>query len=228
MRLFYFLLVLMLSLFGVAQKKENTAYTIRGAIGIPKTVSSRLFSSAFKGVVEGNLSVNAKVFKHFYVGLGYQGSFFENNKIIFVNQVSAKASIPYDTKLLLNSGFLKIGYDYFFSERGYVSTGLNIGYTSANYKNVLSDSSLSNQPFIGPQFSTPFVQPEFSINFLTDEDALVNFSILIAYNNLFYRFDPKAPRLAQFKPMSDFYQQNRNKYIMSWINIGFGFNVLIK
>ena len=216
------------SLTAQQKQKQNAPFTIRGTVGIPKTVSSRLFSTAFKGVVEANLSANARIFKNVFAGLGYQNSFFQNNKDIFINQVTAKASVPYDTKLMLNSVFLKIGYDYFFSDKGYVTCALNAGYSFANYSKILSDTSKANMPFVGPKFSAPFIQPEFSINFLTDDEALINFSLMIAYNNLLYQFNPKAPRLCQFKPMSEFYQQNRNSYWMSWINIGFGFNVLIK
>ncbi|MEI6022155.1 MAG: hypothetical protein WCR21_13590 [Bacteroidota bacterium] len=205
--------------------KQSAAFTIRGNVGIPKAITSKLFSTCFTGVVESNLSANVRLFQNFYAGIGYQNSFFQNNKLIFLNQVTAKAAIPYDTKLMINSGFLKIGYDQFFSDIGYFSYALNAGYSFAGYKNVIRDSSLKNQPFVGKNFSGAFVQPEFSVNFIAED--LLSFSLMISYNNLLYHFDPKAPHLAHFQAASDLVQGHHNKYIMSWINFGFGFNILI-
>ncbi len=218
-------LVLTANLFGQDKTKQNAAFTIRGNVGIPKSVSSQVFNTCFKGVVESNLSANARVFKNMFVGVGYQNSFFQNNKLIFLNHISPSAAVPYDTKLMINSGFLKIGYDQFFSEIGYFSYALNAGYAFAQYKNVIPDTSFKNMPAVGNKFSAPFLQPEFSVNFIAED--LLSFSLMISYNNLFYNFDPKAPRMAHFQAVSDLMQGHHNKYIMSWINFGFGFNILI-
>jgi len=227
MRIVFIFILLCYHLIFSAQTKlkQNAPFTIRGKIGIPKTLSSKLFNTCFKGVVESNLSLNGRVFNNVFAGLGYENSFFQNNKYIFKNQITPQASIPYDTKLLIHSGFVKIGYDYFFSEIGYVSCAINTGYSFATFNNVLKDTSIRNQPLVSDKFAAPFIQPEFGINFIAED--ILSFSFMISYNNLLYHFDPKAPRFAHFAEVTELVKTNRNKYFMSWINIGFGFNILI-
>jgi hypothetical protein len=65
------------------------------------------------------------------------------------------------------------------------------------------------------------LQPEIAVNFLTDRR--LSFSIILSYTTLFYFYDPKAPRFNQFEEINDL----SNKAVMGWINIGFGFNILI-
>jgi hypothetical protein len=206
--------------------KQTAPFTIRGNVGIPRNISSRLFNTCFKGVVESNLSANARLFQDVYAGLGYQNTFFQNDKSIFRNQVTPKASVPYDTKLLMNSVFFKMGYDKFFSDIGYYSFAVNSGYTFAKYVGVLPDTSFRNQPYVAKDFSAPYLQPEFSVNFIAEEK--LSFSLMLSYTTLFYRFDPKAPRMAHFQEVYSQVQAHHNKYVMSWFNFGFGFNVLIK
>ncbi len=227
MRITFIFILVSFNLILSAQSKlkQNAAFTIRGNVGIPKTISSKLFNTCFKGVVESNLSANVRVFNNVFAGLGYQNSFFQNNKYIFKNQITPQTTLPYDTKLLIHSGFIKIGYDYFFSEIGYISCAINTGYGFAAFNKVLTDTSINNQPYVNTKFNAPFIQPEFGVNFIAED--ILSFSFMISYNNMLYRFDPKAPRFAHFQQVSELVKANRNKYIMSWLNIGFGFNILI-
>jgi hypothetical protein len=217
-------LVLLLSVFfsfsaySQSAKKENAPITIRGVIGIARATSSQQFRQSFAGLYEANISLNFKVKKQFFIGAGYQSTFFKNNEAIQYKYYNA--SIPYNTQLVGNSGFIKLGYDQFL-EKVYMSYALNVGYSFFQYKNVNQDSSLANQPFVGTSFSAPYLQPEIAVNFLTDRT--LSFSIILSYTTLFYFYDPKAPRFNQFEEINDL----SNNAIMSWINIGFGFNILI-
>jgi len=212
---------LFLSLFGFCQKEgqENALFTIRGNIGIPRVVGSQTFRTCFAGLYEGNLSLNLRLFGNFFAGIGYQNSQFQNNKFLKFRYFNA--SIPYNTRLMVNSPFVKIGYDKFFSDKGYVTFALNSGIMLNNYFNVNADTSNSNRPYVLQDFSAPFVQPEFAVNFQVDK--LLSFSLMLNYTTLFYKFDPKAPRFNHFPEVRD----TRNRYYMNWFNIGFGFNVLI-
>jgi hypothetical protein len=199
-------------------KKENAPVTIRGVIGISRATSSQQFRQSFDGVFEANISLNFKVKKQFFIGAGYQSDFFKNKETIQYKNYNA--SIPYNTQLVGNSAYVKLGYDQFL-EKVYMSYALNVGYSFFQYKNVNQDSSLANQPFVGISFSAPYLQPEIAVNFLTDRR--LSFSIILSYTTLFYFYDPKAPRFNQFEEINDL----SNKAVMGWINIGFGFNILI-
>lgn len=206
--------------------KKNAPVTVRGIVGIPRTISSKMLRTSFSGVYEANLSVNARLFNNFFAGLGYQNSYFQNNKAVFVyyqvpsSQKTAGASLSYNTKMMGHGGFLKLGYDKFF-DKGYVSYSLNTGYVKMSYINVNDDSSTVNLPFDPKDFTAPFVQPEIAVNFMADRS--LSFSLILSYTTLIYTFNPKAPRFAHIQQV----QEQSNNYYMSWISIGFGFNVLI-
>jgi hypothetical protein len=90
-----------------------------------------------------------------------------------------------------------------------------------NYFNVNADTSNANKPFVLKDFSAPFVQPEVSLNFIVEKH--LSFSLMLSYTTLFYKFDPKAPRFAQFQEI----KSSSNNYFMGWMNIGFGFHILL-
>lgn len=215
------ILIVCFSLLGYAQKEgqENALVTIRGNIGIPRVVGSEMFRTSFAGLYETNLSVNLKLFNNFFVGIGYQNTQFQNNK--FLKYQFFNASIPYNTRLLSNGAFIKIGYDKFFSDKGYATFSINSGLMMDKYINVNADTSLSNRPYGLRDFSAPYIQPETSINFIVEKHLA--FSIMLSYTTMFTKFDPKAPRFAQFQDIRD----TRNRYFMNWINFGFGFTILL-
>lgn len=199
--------------------KQNALFTVRGNIGIPRTISSKMFQNAFSGIAEGNLSFNARLFDNFFVGLGYQMSYFQNNK--FLKFQYFNNSIPYNTRLTGNAGFVKLGYDQFFSEKGYISYSINSGVMQYNYSFVNLDTNINNKPYGKLLFLSPYIQPEISANFIVDNT--LSFSIMLSYTTLFNKFDPKSPRFNHFEEI----RTSSNRYYMSWLNIGFGFNVLI-
>ncbi|MDO8998725.1 MAG: hypothetical protein Q7W45_03095 [Bacteroidota bacterium] len=215
------LLIVCFSFLGFSQsdKKENALFTIRGNIGIPRVIGSQMFRTTFAGLYEANLSANVKLFDNFFIGVGYQNTQFQNNK--FLKFQYFNASIPYNTRLLSSGIFLKLGYDKFFSDKNYASFSLNSGLMLNEYFNVNADTSKSNKPFGLLNFTAPYVQPEVSLNFTVEKH--LSFSILLSYTTMFYKYDPKAPRFNQFQEVKD----SRNRYFMNWINIGFGFNILL-
>lgn len=209
------------------QKKQNAFFTIRGNIGIPKSLSSSMFRTAFNGVYEANLSLNFRLFSNFFAGLGYQNTLFQNNKKVFAyyqvktpSGAQTGAFLSYNTKIMCNAGFVKLGYDAFF-EKGYVTYALNTGFMLANYMNVVPDTNVANLPRRPTNFTAPYVQPEIAVHFLADRS--LSFSVMLGYTTLFYKFDPKAPRFNDIQEVVE----KHNRYFISWLNIGFGFNIHI-
>jgi hypothetical protein len=214
-------LIICSSLLTFSQKEgqENALFTIRGNIGIPRVVGSQMFRTCFAGLYEGNLSLNVRLFSNFFVGVGYQNTQFQNNK--FLKFQYFNASIPYNTRLLCNGTFVKLGYDKFFSDKGYATFSLNSGLMLNNYFNVNADTALSNRPYGILDFSAPYFQPEVSINFIVEKHLA--FSIMLSHTTMVSKFDPKAPRFAHFQEVKD----AKNGSFMNWINIGFGFTILL-
>jgi hypothetical protein len=221
------IIVLLLSFGLSAQTIKRTApYSLRGSVGIPRTLASGMFRTAFNGVYEVSLSANARIFGNFFVGIGAQNTNFVNNKNvfktkIFIDNTAGKAvAIAYDTHLNCIGGFMKIGYDKFF-EKGYFTFALNTGFMDAKYQNVNPDMAKENQPFAAQKFQSAYLEPEVSVNFLTD--GRLTFSMLFCYGSMVKKFDPKAPRFAGVSEVSS----KSNKLPMMWVNIGFGFSVLL-
>lgn len=215
--------LLFFAVFSQAQKidKQNAIVTLRGSIGIPKSVSSQMFRTAFNGVYEVNFNVNVRLFSNFYAGGGYQNTFFQNNREVFVFYRVKNGSLAYETKLINQAGYLKLGFDKFFSERGYMSYSLNSGFVSCNYLNVNNDTSALNKPFVKKTFQAPYIQPELSLNVIVDKT--LSFGFILSYTTLFYKFDPKAPRFNHVEEVST----KKNSHFISWFNLGIGFHVLI-
>lgn len=206
--------------------KRTAPFSIRGTIGIPRTIGSQMFHTAFNGVYEGSLSGNARLFGNFFAGLGFQSTNFLNSKGLFATKIfidnssGTATALQYNTHLNCLGGFLKLGYDKFF-DRGYFTFALNTGVFDATYTNVNEDKAIENQPYVSKKFQTIYLEPEASVNFLTD--GRLTFSILFSCGAMLKKFDPKAPR---FNGVSEV-KYATNKMPMTWINIGFGFAVLL-
>src|SRR3954469_13327924 len=86
MRVYIFSMVFLIPamFFSQGRGQYNSKFTIRGNLGIPKPLSSQMYTKSFTGVYETNVSFNARLFDNFYAGLGYQNSQFQNNKKVFV------------------------------------------------------------------------------------------------------------------------------------------------
>lgn len=202
---------------------ENPFFTIRGNVGIPRSTGTMMFRNAFSGIYEVNLSFDFKLFSNFRAGVGYQNDLFKVNKR-FVYYKAQNGSLSYNTQIITHGGFLRLGYDQFVSKTTYMNYSLNSGMMFANYTSVIADTSAANQPYGPLKFSAPYVQPELSVNFIVGEERLMSLSIMLSYTTQFYKFDPKSPRMNQF---SEVYIKE-NRYYPNWINIGLGFNVLIR
>jgi hypothetical protein len=186
-----------------------------------------MFRTCFNGVYAGNVSFNYRIFNNVIVGLGYDNSHFLNNKKVFTYYIPPSGQkeygLSYNTRIMNHSGFLRIGGDKFFSNTGYMNYSVNSGLMAMNYFNVEADSSVENRPYGPKMIYSPYVQPEISVNFIVGEERTLSLSIMLAYTTVLTNFDPKSPRFNHFAEV----KSKSNRHYMSWLNIGFGFNVLI-
>jgi hypothetical protein len=216
------LIVLLSSVSGYGQtvrRDKTTPFTIRGNIGIQKPVTSGRFAKSFAGLYEGNVSFCARVAGGMSVGLGYQSTNFKTNQ--FLKYKTYNAVFSYQTSLICNGAFMRIGYDQFWATNKFLGFALNTGYMWCHYTNVNGDTSALNKPLQPKTFQAPYIQPELTVNFVMEQRLA--FSLLFSYTTVLYKYDARAPRLNQF----DEIQKKGDKFIMSYFNIGFGFTVLL-
>lgn len=194
---------------------RNSPYSIRSTISIPNIVSSQAYRVSFRGVYDGNISLNRTLFSNFYAGVGYYNALFNRARREEFDKNNLK------TRQQTHGGFLKLGYDYFFSERGYYSMSLNTGYAYNFYTGVsraLSDTIL---PATTNKFNSLFLTPELSANFLTGPKLC--FGITLSYVTMLYKYNPRDSYMDGYLN----YKKINNRHYMSWINIGFSIHVLI-
>jgi hypothetical protein len=203
---------------GQEHKKLNARVTLRSTIGIPTLISSRMFRASFTGIAGGNVALCVRLVDNVHFGVGFDATFLRNQD--FLRLVVFNAN-PYQTRFLARGVYLKLGYDRYFSARGYASYSLNGGIMKCSYLNVNPDSSAANKPFGALEFETPYLQPELTLHFLAER--ALSFSFFISYTTAFSKYDPKAPRFNQFEEINS----RKNRYVMSWINFGFGFNIML-
>ena len=220
-KIFFFILCLPTFFCGqeTAVEKENPPFIIKINAGIPRTISSQMFRKSFTGVYEGGISLNFKLLKNFYMGVGYLRTDLRNVDSLKFKVFNAK--LPYNTHLIGSSPYVKLTFDKFYKKNIFVDYSISYGYMLVNYINVNEDTTAKNKPFVPQNFSSHFIQPEVSANFIIDD--YIAFSLLLNYTTLFYKFDPKAPRFNQFELVN----KKSNKYYMSWFTLALGINVLI-
>ncbi len=213
----YLITVIIIS-FSLIFKAQQTStelakFSIRSSMGIPKITSSNQYRNSFSGVITADISANYKLFSNFFGGLGYSYTYFKAQKYF---RDPLKDNI--NTNLQIQNGYLKIGYDHFFSDNGFTTFSFNMGYCKGEYRSIRYkyDSLIGKYP---TQFTTAFIEPMIGLYFIVDP----NFAIggHLSYNYSFNKFNPLYPQFNQWGP--DGYANLSNKWNMSMVTLGFGF-----
>ncbi|MES2513175.1 MAG: hypothetical protein V4580_03490, partial [Bacteroidota bacterium] len=169
---------------------------------------SQSFRNSFSGVVEGNVNVTCKLVSDFFFGVGYSYTYYKSQKVFRDQNVN--------TNMQSQNGYLKLGYDKFYSDRGFVTFSVNMGYNFNQYKGLKyrSDTLVGKYP---TKFSSAFVEPVIGLYLMVDP----NFAIggHISYNYNFSKYDPTYPGFDRWFD----YKRVKNNWNMSMITVGFGF-----
>ncbi|MBL7936458.1 MAG: hypothetical protein JNM51_11700 [Bacteroidia bacterium] len=209
----YILVLSCLVSFSQEKGPELPRFSIRLNVGIPKIASSSQFRNSFSGVISSDASINYKLFSNFFTGIGYSYTYFKVQKYF---RDPLRDNI--NTIMQMQNGYLKLGYDKFFSDRGFATFSINMGYNISEYRSVRykHDSLVGKYP---TKFTSAFIEPMVGIYFIVDP----NFAIggHISYNYNFTQFNPLYPQFNEWGPYG--YSRISNKWNMSLITLGFGF-----
>lgn len=205
-----FLLSFSLSAFSQEDIKVTSLpkFSIRASVGIPKVASSKALRSSFSGVSSLDINVTYKLFDGFFAGVGYNYVYYKSQKHFreqFIN-----------TTMQMQNGYLKIGYDHFFSDRGFATMSLNTGFGATQFSAIKykNDSLIGKYP---TRFTSSFIEPTVGLNFLVESNFA--FGAYISYH---YNFSQFNPAYAGFDKWLD-YTHISNKWNTSLITVGFGF-----
>ena len=197
---------------------ELPRVAIRANIGIPKIVNSEMYRNSFSGILSGEAGITYKLFSNYIVGIGYNYNYFKAQRY-FRENANINASMQ------LQGGFLKIGYDHFFSPTAFTTISLNMGYQNGRYRGLMfaHDSLEGKYP---TQFNNAYVEPMIGVYFIVDPDFAFGAHLSYSYN--FEQYNPLYTGFNKFgfaksvdKPKA--YNDLSNKWGMGMITLGFGF-----
>lgn len=188
---------------------KESLFSIRAAVTLPAPVSNRELKEKFRGIYEFNISANMRLFAGFFAGLGFKNSLLGTNRI--PNPVSG---LYLNTKMQLNTPYVKLGYNHFHNENVFSTIALNAGYTSGFFTNVVN----VNNPVLDKTYTSVLIEPEYSINFAVEENFA--FGIFVSYSYLATPFNPYNIALQDVTSIVG----NTNK-ATGIISFGFGFYV---
>jgi hypothetical protein len=204
----YFIVLSCLVSFSQDKAPELPKFSTRGNVSIPKVVSSNALRNSFSGVMSADMNISYKMTSDFFVGLGYSYTYYKSQKVFRDQNLNAN--------MQSQNGYLKLGFDKFFSDNGFTTFSINTGYNFNQYKGVVykNDSLKGKYP---TEFAGAFIEPVIGIYFIVDP----NFAIggHISYNYNFSKFDPTYSGFDKYFE----YSKVKNNWNMSMINLGFGF-----
>lgn len=181
-----------LSLFAFAQ--YDAVYRMDTRINglVPHPVTNKAFRKTFVGVYAVSGSQNIQLFQNFYAGISGSNSIYKipTNKIVDVKGYRLSDIFQ------LNSFGLNIGYDYYFSEKKFLSTSISVGQAFGKFTAV----EMTIPVPINTQFSSGYVQLSENINFIIEDHMGLGF--VLSYTMLNYSFNPYDIALNQFKGYS--------------------------
>ena len=187
---------------------ELPRFSVRVNCGIPKLASSELLRHTFSGVITADANINCKLFSNFFVGVGYSYSYSKAQKELRDQSVN--------THMEMQNGYLKIGYDHFFSENAFTTISLNMGANFTSYKGVqyYRDTLKGKYP---TQFVSGFVEPQLGVYFMVEPNVAIGGHI--GYNYNFSQFDSRYSGTDKWLPNSS---SLSNKWNISSITLCFG------
>lgn len=212
MRFLISFLVLITSFCSLAQDEIKVTklprVSARVNIGIPKVASSTALRNSFSGVMSSDINFDCRLFSNFFAGIGYNHMYFKSQKHFseqFIN-----------TNMQMHNGYLKIGYDHFFSNSAFTTISLNSGYSLTKFAGIQykNDSLVGKFP---TSYSGSFIEPHFGITFLVEPNF--GFGGYIGYHYDFSQFNPAYPGFDKWLDYSNI----SNKWTTSMVSIGFGF-----
>lgn len=156
--------------------------SIRLSSGVPNPLSSSLFRKSMIGIYEVNVITAARIANYWYAGIG-----FHNSLLSLSNRTKFNAK----TKMQSYGVFLRVGYDYYHSQKIFSSFFIHAGYKKGFYTGILN---LEQKPQ-NPNFEMTFVQPGYSINFFSEERLTLGF--YLALQQMFWKFNPEQINLTE-------------------------------
>ncbi len=182
-------------------KIEMPRFSLRLNAGVPNPTTNQVFQQKFIGIYEANLAFNINLSKLFFVGVG-----FKNGLLSITNRIQYGVN----TKMQMNTAFVKVGCNYFHSSKVFSTFYLNMGYNKSMFASVVCPKG--HQP--DPHWEAAVIEPGYSINFYAEDNLTLGFYTSFNYMNR--RFDPEQVCLQDLTSLKGLNTSQNTSYV----NIG--------
>jgi hypothetical protein len=208
-----FLILNVLSIKGQDAENYSPLYRLDTRINIlaPHPLTDAAFNNTFNGVYTVNVSENIHLFQGFYVGVCVGNSLYQVPQYSLVSGSGVNTTNYINTMCQLTSFGLDLGYDYYFSPKGYLSPAMSIGESFGKFTSI----QMVNPVPIEPTFNAPYVQVSCGLNFLIEHQVGLGFTLSFSYLN--HNFNPYDIALNQYKA----YSSGDIKGNISFFELGF-------
>lgn len=177
-------------------------------VGIPGQGRNESFKRVMNGLFNGGFNYQYNVYKGLTFGVGAKYSFMIINSFALNNA-------NWGGGLHMPSGYGKVGYEKFITDRFSISTSVRMGYTHIISSNDSCRAELG-KPY---QESSFFVEPQVELLLLTDKNSEDGFSFVLGYNMVFSEFGPQYLCIDKIPNLFEEDYQG----ITRFLSIGFGY-----
>ncbi len=214
MRIILYILLISLSCSFSFSQKITPKFTYNVELGLPIALANEPFNAVMQGLVGVSTYVQYTTPFHLNVGVGGKYSLFTINEF--------KVPVALNGSVHSASGFLKIGYDKFLTERFAIDFGVKIGY-SYNFSAV-KELDFDNKVIAryNNQNDAILVEPNLSLILSADERSSYRF--YLGYNIHGYGFKPSFIGLQS----SSGWDPNGFDKLTQYLIVGFGYTYYFK
>lgn len=196
-----------ISLYSKAQKLFEPKMTFQVELALPEAVGNKPFDAYMQGLGSAAVFGQYSFPFHLHVGAGIKYALFTINEFAVPTKVYGN--------LQSGTGFIKVGYDKFHSERFATDFGVKVGYTEHM---IYSDVNKANG--IYPlRFNSPTVETTLSLILTATERHA--YRLVLGYGVHGFSFKPPMIGLTS----NEGYDDKDLKKLTQYIIVGFGYTL---
>lgn len=195
-------------------QKITPKFTANVELGLPIAIGNEPFKAVMQGLVSVSPYFQYSTPFHLNVAIGGRYSMFTINEF--------KVPVALDGSVHTAAGYLKIGYDKFFTERFAMDFGVKVGY-SMNFSNVKQlDPQGETVARYNNQNDAVLVEPILGLILSADEKNSYRF--FVGYNIQGYGFKPNFIGIQS----NSGWDPNGYDKLTQYLTIGFGWTYYFK
>ncbi len=182
-------------------------FSFRLNAGVPNPTSNGVFRTKMIGIYEVNLAFNVQINNNFFAGLGWKNGLMS---------VTNRIQYGVNTKMEMNTAFLKIGYNHFHTSKMFSTFYLNVGYNKSRFAAVIP----YNDIIPDKHWEAAVIEPGYSINFFAEDNLTLGF--YTSFNYLNTPFNPEQVNFQYLTTLNGLNTSNNTTYVNIGVEMHWG------